>query len=173
MKKIIIIIIVFGLCYFIYKNILYKDNHAQLTTNGSDIVIKNGDNKFIGEIVSDYKEDLRIYGINNNNEQGWSPVAYATFIFVAGPLRGNAEDCERNDASNAPLVNIIVENSEIRDKINKLKNVEDRRSAALVGRKVHIKEFIYKNENHTNALRTQGKLDPSNAIIIDDIVLLK
>lgn len=173
MKKIIIIIIFLGLCYFLYKNILSQENNTQAAINGNRITMRSGDSKFIGEIISDYKEDLRIYGINDNNERGWSPLAYATYIFVAGPFTGNTEKCERNDALKSSLLNIIAENTDIKNKINKLKSMKGRRSATIIGKKVYIKEFIYKNEDHSDALKKQGKLDPHNAIIIDDIVVLE
>jgi hypothetical protein len=172
MKKIILIIIFLGVCSFLYKNFL-KENNTQITTSGNNMVLESGDNKFIAKITSDYKKDLRIYGITDNNEQGWSPFAYATYIFTASPSTGNTEDCERNDALNAQLLNIIVKDKDIKNKINKLKSMKGRRSATVVGKKVYIKQFMYKDENHTGALKKQGQLDPHNAIIIDDIVALE
>jgi len=174
MKKIILIIIFCSLCFFLCKSVFSRGNNIKITADGNDMVIESGDNKFIAEIVSGYKENLRIYAITDNNESGWSPFGYAKYIFAASPLTGNTKSCERNAALSSPLLNMIVEDEDIENKINKLKSMTDsRRSATVIGKKVYIKEFFYKNEDHTDALKKQGKLDPHNAIIINNIVILE
>lgn len=154
----------------LYKNNPFRANDTQTIIDGDSIIFKSGENKFIAEIVSDYSENLRIYGINDNNERGWSPLAYATYFLVAGPYRGDSIDCERDDALNAPFLNIIVEDQDLKNEINKLKSVQGRRSATLIGKKIRIKKFIYKDEDHTDVLKRQGRMDPASAIMIDEII---
>lgn len=171
MKKLILIVMFCGLCFFLYNNV--RGNDIKIVINGNDMVIEKKDHKFIAEIMSDYKENLRIYGITDLNDSEWSPYGYAKYLFAASPSTGNTEDCERNDALSSQLLNMIVEDKDVENKINKLKGIRGRRSATVIGRKVYIKEFYYKNENHTGALEKQGKIDPHNAIIINDIVILE
>lgn len=173
MKRIILIIISCGLCLFLLKNAFSASNNIKITVNGKDVIVENEDNKFIAEIVSDYKEDLRIYGINDVNTDGWSPLAYAKYIFVAGPSTGNTESCEINGASNAPALNLIVENNDIQNKINRLKGMaHSRLRATIIGEKLYIKKFFYKNEDHSDVLQQQGKVDARTAIIVNDIIVL-
>ena len=170
MKKFILIIMFCGLCCFLHKNTLCYGSNIQITTEGNNIVIKSGDNKFIAEITSDYKQNLRIYGINDNDAQGWSPLAYTTYILIASPFKGNPKTCEGPDAANAPLLNIIVENKDVKNKMEKLKKVQGYRAATLIGKNIRIKKFFYKNEDHSDALAAQDRLDPHNAIMINDII---
>lgn len=170
MKKLIWVIIFCAFSYFIYQNIFANRNNLQITTAGKNITLKNGDNKFNAEIISDYKENLRIYGINDNPSNGWSPIAYGTYILVASPFSGNTKGCEMTDAANAPFLNIIVEEKNIKNKINALKNTKGRRTAVIIGKRIAIKKFFYKNEDHSGALNPQGKLDPRNAIIVTDVI---
>lgn len=170
MNKAILIIMFCSLFCFLHKNTVCYGDNIKVVINGSSLTINNGDNKFIAEITSDYKENLRIYGINDNNMSGWFPLAYAAYIFVAGPFTGNAKNCERNDADSAPLLNIIVENKDIKDKIEKLKKMEGRRTAIIIGKNITIKKFFYKDEDHTDALQIQPRCDPHYAIMITDII---
>ncbi|MCI5123402.1 MAG: hypothetical protein D3925_02725 [Candidatus Electrothrix sp. AR5] len=170
MNKIIIIIFFSAVGYFAYNNFI-SDKNGFMMTDGKEIVFENGDNTFAGEIVSSYNEKLRIYGINNNDSGDWSPIAYAKFMFVASPFIGDTDTCEENSASQAPILNIIVDDVKLLDKIGKLKMVDGRRKATVIGDNIYIKKFTYKGEDHTGALKKQGKIDPRNAILVREIVL--
>ncbi len=171
MKTLIIIILFFSLVFFLSN----AGNVIKITTDVNDMVIEVGDNSFVATIMSDYEEDLRIYGITVNDEDkgAWSPFGYAKYIFMASPLKGMKEGCEKNDAMRAPLYNMIVEDRSIDRKIDTLIDMTDgRRSATIIGKKVYIEESFYKEEDHSDSLKKQGKIDPRHAILIEKIIIL-
>jgi hypothetical protein len=146
-------------------------SNTKITEEGDDIVIQSGDNTYVAEIVSDFEEELRIFGINDNDSDGWNPIGYARYIFVAGPYSGDTEECERRDAKNASWINVIVDDKTLVNAIDDLKNEEGRRHATIIGNQVAIKEYYHNDEDHSKSLTRKGKLDPGNAIIISDIYL--
>ena len=98
--------------------------NTTITEEDGDIVIKRGDNTYVAEIVSDFEEDLRLYGINDNESDGWNPIGYARYVFVAGPYSGDTEACERRDAKKASYINIIIDDETLVDAIDDLKEEE-------------------------------------------------
>ncbi len=170
MKKIIVIIILCGIGYLGSKNI-NSDHNVLSIADGNERIIENGENKFVIEIFSDYNKELRIYGINDNDSSGWSPIAYADYIFVASPDIEDTENCEANSAADAPFINIIAANEDVRNSIRNLKKTVGRRRATIIGGKVYIKEFFFKGEDHSDALKKQGKMNPRSAIWIQEIIL--
>lgn len=170
MKKFATIIVICILGYMGYQA-MSSDSPVFFTSDGDTITIESGDNTFIAQVVSDYHKDLRIFGINVNNSDGWSPFAYADYIFVASPYIGDTEECEANTAHAAPLINIIVGDEEIVNIISDLEKTGGRRRATIIGEKILIKNFTYQGDDHSDALKKQGKLNPRSAIWIKEIIL--
>lgn len=170
MKKILLLIL---LCAaFCFNG--WCGQAVTITSSGDELTIKRGDHVFVAQIVGDYQQDLRIFGITDNSGGGWNPMAYANYIFMAQVFNGNIEDCERGAALSAPLLNMIIENAGIKADIHTLEGMsETRRSATIIGRKLRIKEFYYKEKDHSDSLKKQGQMDPSSAIIIDEIKILE
>lgn len=175
MKNFILIILVLcGLVF--YAKAFYFQKHnidIEVPADENEMVIEKGDGKFIAEVVSDYREDLRLFGINDNGFQAWpsTPFSYITYILVAGPYTGDTQQCELNVAGKLPYLSIVAGNEDVKRKMNEIKkSTKARRSATLIGKKIYIKKFIYKDEDRTASLDQQGKLDARNAIILSDIV---
>lgn len=169
MKTTILIIMACVLGFFAYQHVGSSHSNTKISKDGGDIVIKSGDNTYVAEIASDYNEELRIYGINDNDSEGWTPLGYARYILVAGPWTGDTEECERRDAAKAAYLNIIVDDNSLIDTFEDLKSEQGRRTATLIGEKVFIKEYYHNDEDHSDSLAKQGKLDPENAIIVSEI----
>ena len=171
MKTIILIIMACVLGFFAYQYVGSSNSSTIISEDGNDLVIENGDNTYVAEVVSDFNEELRIYGINDNDSKGWTPIGYARYILVAGPWTGDTEECERRDAAKASYMNIIVDDNSLLDTFEDLKSVEGRRTATLIGEKVIIKEYYHNDEDHSDSLAKQGKLEPNNAVIVSEIYL--
>ena len=170
MKRKLLIYIILILCCFACNN--YQSDDQSPTADSGKIVMEIGDNRFEGEIVSEYEEDLRIYGVNPQSNNGeWSPVAYATYLLVALPVSetNTASDCERDDAQRAPVLNLIVKDEALKEKMMALDKVQDNRRATVIGEKITITSFKYKGEDHSSVLKPSGKIDPRNAIIVTDV----
>ena len=171
MKTIILIILASVVGFWGCQKAGSSHGNTKITEDGGDIVIQSGDNTYVAEIVSDFEEELRIYGINDNESDGWNPIGYARYIFVAGPYSGDTDACERRDAKKASWINVIVDDETLVDAIDELKEEEGRRHATIIGDQVVINEYYHKDEDHSKALAKQGKLDPRNALFISEIVL--
>ena len=169
MKTIILIIMACVIGLFAYHYVASSHSSTIISEDGDHLVIESGDNTYVAEIVSDYNEELRIYGINDNDSEGWTPLGYARYILVAGPWTGDTEECERRDAAKAAYLNIIVDDNSLIDTFEDLKDVQGRRTATLIGEKVFIKEYYHNDEDHSDSLTKQGKLDSNNAIIVSEI----
>ncbi len=170
MKRKLLIYIILILCCFSCKS--HQSEYQSSTEDSGKIVMKIGDNRFEGEIVSDYEQNLRIYGVNPQSNNGdWSPLAYATYLLVALPVNeiNAAADCEREDAERAPILNLIVRDEALKEKMTALEKVQDNRRAMVIGKKISITSFKYKGEDHSSVLKPNGKIDPRNAIILTDV----
>ncbi len=171
MRKLIVVftgILVCGL-FCASNNYTYAAN-VQITSSGSNLEITSGKNRFIAEVGSDYKENLRVYGVNEAPPSEWSPMAYASYILVAGPFTGNTIDCERNDAQRSITINVIVENKDVASKFKQLAAMQGRRRAVLIGKEINIVKFDFEGKDHSDSLRPQGRLDPRKALLIKDII---
>jgi len=147
-----------------------RSSEDKMTVNSGNLEFKKGKNKFTAEVGSDYRKNLRIYGINDVEQQEWSPLAYATYILVASPFTGNTEGCERNDAQSSARLNAIVESKDVIKKINQLKAMRGRTRATLIGKNIAVKRFYFEGKDHSDSLQPQGQFDPRRAILITDIV---
>ena len=67
MKNIIIVLVICVISYFAYQHFISGSGRS-ITTDGHEIIIKCGDNKFIAETVRDYNENLRVFGVNKNDD---------------------------------------------------------------------------------------------------------
>ena len=169
-KKWIIIILVVAGGVLLYQAFLGGSGKNLMSTRGDEMKIEKGKNSFFGEVNGSYREDLRVYGIDESEDDGgWSPLGYVDYFLTASIWTGNTVDCERSDAMNAAIFNVIVEDESVRDKLEMLKGTEGRKRATITGREVRIKKFLFEGDDHSDSLKKQGKLDPGNALIVDEV----
>ena len=150
------------------------DKSSTVTISGDKLEIVKGDNTYRGKLLDSYSEELRVYGITDNRkDDGWSPVGYADYIFMASVWTGNTTECEREDAMSASMVNVIVTSKIIPGVVEKLEEMTDsRRRAMVTGREVSIDEFYFKGEDHSDSLTSQGNLDPKKALLVESISIV-
>lgn len=164
---------IFVLCvagYYFYTNNF--SGGSSITMGGDDhFVIESGDHTFVAEVVSDYEEHLTIYGINDNDSNGWSPMAYANYLLVARPYVGEISECQKNLAQTAPMMCAIVNDDAVEGAISQLAMSTGQTDATIIGKKLNITEFTYRGEDHSDSLQKIGKLDPAKAILIEDIIV--
>lgn len=169
-KKWIVVILIVAGVVLLYQSFFGGSGGGSMSVSGGEMKMENGKNSFVGDMKGSYREELRVYGVDESEDDGgWSPLGYVDYFLTASVWTGNTADCERTDAMNAAILNVIVEDESVRGKIELLKDSEGRRRATITGREVKIKRFLFEGEDHSDSLKPQGKLDPGSALIVDDI----
>lgn len=169
----VLIVVVF---FFGFQFLFSSGNdNKTVSIAGNEIDIQKEENSYHGEVGARYYEDLRIYGITDNREdEGWSPVGYADYFFMASTWTGDTEECERNDLMNTKVINIIAGSDAIQKEIEKLEEyTESRRRAVIRGSEVTIDTYFFEGKDHTDSLSEQGQINPGKAILVESIFVNK
>ena len=159
---------------------LFKKD-KKVSYEGNNVVMTKGDNRFVATKSEQFNADLRVYGFNENKDSKMGPWSIITHFFIASPLQNNEMvfkrlGCEKTALQNATMIQIIAEESDLKNKIAELKNSKDRRNCvSITGTSLTIKEYTYKGENRTDGWRTTGKFksDPYVMVLLKGIAEVK
>lgn len=175
----VVLALIVGMAGYFYHLQSTRRDSIEITESGENIEITNKNNKFLLSQSPEFSLDLRVFGYNENDasvDEG--PFSVITHFFVATPLDVNEEVfdkylCERKSLEKASLIQIIVDDSELRNKIKKLEKAANPRGCArITGRGLYLLEYTYKEEKRNPQgwqMMGQFATEPRKMILLTDI----
>ena len=178
-RHLFILALVAGIAAYFYQLSSTRGEPLEIILNGENVEITNKHNKFLLSQSPEFSLDLRVFGYNENDasvDEG--PFSIITHFFVATPSNVNEEIfdqylCERKSLERASLVQIIANDSALRNKIKKLERADGPQGCArITGRSLYLLEYTYKGEKRNpQGWQTMGQFasDPRKMVLLTDV----